>query len=187
MSLVVGGSGFVGRHLVAALAERGLRVTVPTRRRDRAKRLILLPTVEVVEADLRDREHAGGARCRARRRDQSRGNTARPGFQAHARRTGAGRSQCLPQGGRETAAAAHERAGRGSCGALRVFALQGRRRAGWCSPRTTWRRPCSRPSVIFGPEDRFLNLVRATQRAVSGARACRGRKRASSRSTWATW
>jgi NADH dehydrogenase len=52
--LVVGGSGFVGRHLVAALAARGARVTVPTRRRERAKHLILLPTVDVVEADVRD-------------------------------------------------------------------------------------------------------------------------------------
>jgi NADH dehydrogenase len=52
--LVVGGTGFVGRHLVAALAERGANVTVPTRRRERAKHLILLPTVDVVEADLRD-------------------------------------------------------------------------------------------------------------------------------------
>jgi len=52
--LVVGGSGFVGRHLVAALAARGARVTVPTRRRERAKHLILLPTVDVVESDPRD-------------------------------------------------------------------------------------------------------------------------------------
>lgn len=52
--LVVGGSGFVGRHLVGALAARGARVTVPTRRRERAKHLILLPTVDVVEADVRD-------------------------------------------------------------------------------------------------------------------------------------
>ena len=50
--LVVGGSGFVGRHLVAALARRGARVTVPTRRRERAKHLLPLPTVEVVEADV---------------------------------------------------------------------------------------------------------------------------------------
>jgi nucleoside-diphosphate-sugar epimerase len=50
--LVVGGSGFVGRHLVAALAARGVRVTVPTRRRERAKHLILLPTADVVEADI---------------------------------------------------------------------------------------------------------------------------------------
>jgi len=50
--LVLGGSGFVGRHLGAALAARGARVTVPTRRRDRARHLFLLPTVDVVEADI---------------------------------------------------------------------------------------------------------------------------------------
>lgn len=50
--LVLGGSGFVGRHLVAALAARGARVTVPARRRERAKELILLPTVDVVETDI---------------------------------------------------------------------------------------------------------------------------------------
>jgi uncharacterized protein YbjT (DUF2867 family) len=51
-ALVVGGSGFLGRHLVAALAGRGVKVVVPTRRRERAKHLILLPTVDVVEADI---------------------------------------------------------------------------------------------------------------------------------------
>src|SRR6185436_18956422 len=58
--LVVGGAGFVGRHLVAGLAARGARVTVPTRRRDRARHLILLPTVDVVEADLRDANTLAG-------------------------------------------------------------------------------------------------------------------------------
>jgi len=50
--LVVGGSGFIGRHLVAALAARGIQVTVLSRRRESAKHLILLPTVDVIEADV---------------------------------------------------------------------------------------------------------------------------------------
>ncbi len=52
--VVVGGSGFVGRHIVARLAGTGDRVVVPTRRRDNARHLFLLPTVEVVEADVGD-------------------------------------------------------------------------------------------------------------------------------------
>ena len=50
--LVVGGSGFLGHHVCAELARRELRLTVPARRRERAKDLILLPTVDVVEADV---------------------------------------------------------------------------------------------------------------------------------------
>ena len=50
--LVLGGSGFVGRHLVAALAADGVRVAVPTRHRERAKHLLPLPTVEVIETDI---------------------------------------------------------------------------------------------------------------------------------------
>jgi NADH dehydrogenase len=52
--LVVGGSGFLGRHVVRQLAARGIQARVPTRKRDRAKELILLPTVDVVEADVHD-------------------------------------------------------------------------------------------------------------------------------------
>lgn len=51
---VIGGSGFVGRHLCQQLAAMGYRVRVPTRDRERAKPLILLPTVDVVVADVHD-------------------------------------------------------------------------------------------------------------------------------------
>src|SRR6266436_5084924 len=50
--LVLGGAGFIGRHLAAELARRVIKVTVASRRRERAKQLIQLPTVEVVEADV---------------------------------------------------------------------------------------------------------------------------------------
>ena len=50
--LVIGGAGFVGRHIVARLVGQGFRVTVPTRHRARAGHLILLPTIEVVESHV---------------------------------------------------------------------------------------------------------------------------------------
>ena len=50
--LVVGGSGFVGRYVVDRLVAAGDRVVVPTRTRDKARHLFVLPTVSVVAADV---------------------------------------------------------------------------------------------------------------------------------------
>jgi NADH dehydrogenase len=52
--LVLGGTGFVGSHLVPRLVSSGFRVTLATRRRDNARHLFLLPTVTVIEADVHD-------------------------------------------------------------------------------------------------------------------------------------
>jgi uncharacterized protein YbjT (DUF2867 family) len=52
---VLGGSGFVGRHVCHALAAEGYRIRVATRDRERAKKnLILLPTADVVVADVHE-------------------------------------------------------------------------------------------------------------------------------------
>jgi NADH dehydrogenase len=51
---VIGGSGFVGGHIVHLLSAKGIRVRVPTRNRERHKSLIVLPTVDVVQADIHD-------------------------------------------------------------------------------------------------------------------------------------
>jgi uncharacterized protein YbjT (DUF2867 family) len=54
---VLGGSGFVGRHVCHQLVARGYRVTVPTRDRERAKDdLIPLPTADVITANVHDPE-----------------------------------------------------------------------------------------------------------------------------------
>jgi NADH dehydrogenase len=53
--LLLGGSGFVGSHIANLLATReGIRITVPSRRRERAKHLLPLPGVDVVEANIND-------------------------------------------------------------------------------------------------------------------------------------
>jgi len=52
---VIGGSGFIGSHVVNLLAASDLPVRVPTRNRERARQeLILLPTAEVLTADIHD-------------------------------------------------------------------------------------------------------------------------------------
>ena len=48
--LILGGSGFLGRHVAARLAARGVHVVIPTRRRERARHLLTLPTADVVQS-----------------------------------------------------------------------------------------------------------------------------------------
>jgi len=54
---VLGGSGFVGRHLCAALATQGYAVKVLSRRPERHRHLLVLPTVKVIAADIHNESH----------------------------------------------------------------------------------------------------------------------------------
>ena len=51
---IVGGSGFVGQHIAHLLAARGINLRVPTRRREHAKSLLVLPTIDVIETNIHD-------------------------------------------------------------------------------------------------------------------------------------
>jgi len=168
--LVVGGSGFVGRHLVAALAARGARVTVPTRRRERAKHLILLPTVDVVEVERLDARAlaslAAGRDAVVNLAGVLHSPRARPGEQgpnhygpvfaqthvelaqavvAACREAGVKRLLHMSALGADPGAPSEylRSKGIGEQAALAADDLEV---------------TAFRPSVIFGPEDRFLNL-----------------------------
>jgi len=154
--LVVGGSGFVGRHLVAALAARGARVTVPTRRRDRAKHLILLPTVDVVEADVRDAQVLAELAAGRDAVVNLVGILHGPGFAAAhvelaqavvnaCRRAGVKRLLHMSALGADPGARSEYLRSKGY-GEQAVLAAD------------DLAATVFRPSVIFGPEDRFLNL-----------------------------
>jgi uncharacterized protein YbjT (DUF2867 family) len=53
---LLGGTGFVGSHVVHRLDAAGYRIRVLTRRRDSARHLIMLPNLQVVECNINDDE-----------------------------------------------------------------------------------------------------------------------------------
>jgi uncharacterized protein YbjT (DUF2867 family) len=56
---LLGGTGFVGRRVAARLSEAGHDVVILTRRRERHRGLLVLPTVRMVEGDVHDPEFLG--------------------------------------------------------------------------------------------------------------------------------
>ena len=52
--LVLGGSGFVGRHVCEKLQQHGVRITVPTRRASHARAVQHLPGLTVAQASVHD-------------------------------------------------------------------------------------------------------------------------------------
>ena len=167
--VVFGGSGFIGSHLVARLAAEGVRVTVPTRRYENAKHLITLPGVDVLEADVYDdatlRQLVDGQDAVINLvgvLHSRRGDPWGPAFQrAHVE---------LP---RKIVDACAER---GVPRYLHMSALgadrsgpsmyQRSKAEGEVMARTHPEVAATifRPSVVFGPEDRFLNMFARMQR-----------------------
>jgi uncharacterized protein YbjT (DUF2867 family) len=166
---VIGGSGFVGNHVVQQLAARGMRVRVPTRRRERAKALIVLPTVEVVNADVHDpatldRMVAGadavislvGILHESRAGDFARAHAELPRKIVDA---------CRESGVRRLLHVSALKAAHDAPSAYLRSKADGEQRiraAQASGIRTT----ILRPSVIFGREDHFLNLFARLARAL---------------------
>ncbi len=170
--LVTGGTGFIGRHLVARLAADGLQVRVPTRRLGQAKALLPLPTVDVIEADIHDdaslaRLSSGmhavinlvgilhGQGGNPYGRDFAQAHVALPQrIVAACRAAGIRRllhMSALGAGGAAPLASMYLRSKADGERAVRESDLD------WT---------IFRPSVVFGADDRFLNLFAQLQRFV---------------------
>lgn len=52
--LLLGGSGFIGKQLAYALANRGWEVTIPSRRPHRNRSLLVHPNIRLLQADITD-------------------------------------------------------------------------------------------------------------------------------------
>jgi NADH dehydrogenase len=164
--LVLGGSGFVGRHVVARLAGAGRRVVVPTRRRENARHLILLPTVDVVDADIHDPATLARLASGASAVVNLVGilnETGRQTFaRAHTELTRSVVAACRSAGVRRLLQMSALNAD--PAGPSRYQRSKGEAEAAVVASGLDW--TIFRPSVIFGPEDQFLNLFASVLRVV---------------------
>ncbi len=154
--LVLGGGGFVGRHLVAALAAQGARVTVPSRRRERAKHLLLLPTVDVVECDVNRRDALSALVAGRDAVVNLVGVLHGPNFaRAHVELPQAVLAACRAHGVRRVL---HMSALGASIGAPSEYLRSKGAGEQAVLAANDLDATVFRPSVIFGPADAFLNL-----------------------------
>jgi NADH dehydrogenase len=167
---VLGGTGFIGRHLVACLASEGWRIRVPTRRLARARSLMPLPTVEIFEADIHDPRAleslaqscsavinlVGVLHSRA-------GEPWGPEFEkAHVALVRTIIQACRSQA---VSRLLHMSAlGAAGASPLPSMYLRSKAQGEQLVRESGLRWTVFRPSVVFGPDDRFLNLFEALQR-----------------------
>ena len=193
--LVLGGSGFVGRHLVARLSAAGHSVLVPTRYRERAKALLPLPTVEVVQAELHQPDtlrrllagcdavfnlvgvlHSARARGAERYGAQfARAHVELPRQLLQAcREAGVHKLLHMSALGASTDGPSEYLRSKGEAEALLTAAANG---SASTNDSASGLQLCLfRPSVIYGEDDKFLNLFKNLQNflpvlAVGGAEA----------------
>ena len=157
--VILGGTGFVGSHLVPRLQRDGHRITVLSRNRDRRRELSVLPGVRVVNADVYDpadlRRHPEGAAAAVNLVGilNERGSDGSGFRKAHVELTRSLVESCIATGVPRLLQMSALRAGEGASHYLKTRGEADR--LVQASP-LAW--TIFRPSVIFGPEDRFLNL-----------------------------
>ncbi|HUW50141.1 MAG TPA: complex I NDUFA9 subunit family protein [Sulfuricella sp.] len=158
---ILGGTGFVGRHIISRLCERECDVRVPTRHFDRARHLLVFTTVSLEAANVHDpaalkRQFEGmdavinlvGILHERKSGDFQRAHVELPRKVVDAcRAAGVKRLLHMSALGADPGGLSHYQRSKGEGEAL-VRAAHGENLAV----------TVFRPSVIFGPEDSFLNL-----------------------------
>jgi NADH dehydrogenase len=170
--VVVGGSGYIGRHLVEELARRMHFVSVPTRRRERAKaRLIYLPTVDVVQADVHDpstlRSLFKGADAVINLVGILQGGRPRQPYGDAFRRAHVELPQKIVAACKEAGVARLEHMSAlqaASNAPSEYLRSKADGEAAVLAAKDQIAVTSFRPSVVFGPEDQFLNVFASLQR-----------------------
>jgi NADH dehydrogenase len=165
---LLGGSGFVGRHLAARLVRSGHDVTVVTRNRERHRDLLVLPTLRLIEGnpyDLPTLQAAFGG-CDAVVNlvalSQRRGRHGAGFHRAHVELTTVALAACRSSGPRRYVQMSALKAGVDA--PSHFLRTKGEADARVRDSGLDW--TILRPSVIFGHDDRFINLVERSLRVL---------------------
>jgi len=161
---VLGGGGFIGRHVVHLLSAKGYSVRVAVRRRDRAKALAMLPRVEVIELNIASSAAIGAALA------QQDAVINLVGI-LHERKKNIDFKRTHVELPRALAAACdanhikhfiHISALAANVAAPSAYLYSkalGEKVVAEMGARSSWRYTIFRPSAVFGPEDKFFNLL----------------------------